>query len=143
MAEQPKKPVPVLDDLSRVYWDAAGEGRLLIQRCRACGEHQFYPRGHCVHCFGSDLEWVRASGTGRLHTFSVVYRTSDPTLAEDLPYVFAIVELDEGPRLTVNVVDTPPSELLCDMPVRVVFTRLSDEIALPNATARTNRQEET
>ena len=140
--EERQKPVPVLDDLSRVYWEAGGEGRLLIQRCRGCGEHQFYPRGHCVHCFGRDLDWVQASGAGRLHTFSVVHRTSDPAFADDVPYVFAIVELDEGPRLTVNVIDTPLSELCCDMPVRVVFSRLTDEIAVPNATASTERQEE-
>ncbi len=128
------KPLPVLDDLSRVYWKAAREGRLLLQRCRACGEHQFYPRRHCVHCFAPDTEWVDAKGTGRLHTFSVVYRTATPGFGEDVPYVFAIVELEEGPRLTVNVVDTPLEELRCDVPVRVVFTSATDDFALPNVT---------
>ena len=131
------KPLPVLgDDLSRAYWEAAREGRLLVQRCRACGEHQLYPRGHCVHCFAPDPEWVEAKGTGRLHTFSVVHRTATPGFAEEVPYVFGIVELDEGPRLTVNVVDTPLEELRCDLPVRVVFTRVTDELALPNVTRR-------
>ena len=131
------KPLPVLgDDLSRAYWEAAREGRLLVQRCRACGEHQLYPRGHCVHCFAPDPEWVEAKGTGRLHTFSVVHRTATPGFADEVPYVFGIVELDEGPRLTVNVVDTPLEELRCDLPVRVVFTRVTDELALPNVTRR-------
>ena len=130
------KPLPILDDLSRVYWEAAREGRLLVQRCRACGEHQFYPRRHCVHCFAPEPEWVEAKGTGRLHTFSVVHRTATPGFAEEVPYVFGIVELDEGPRLTVNVVDTPLEELRCDLPVRVVFTRVTDELALPNVTRR-------
>lgn len=131
------KPLPVLgDDLSRAYWGAAREGRLLVQRCRACGEHQFYPRRHCVHCFAPDPEWVEAKGTGRLHTFSVVHRTATPGFAEEVPYVFGIVELDEGPRLTVNVVDTPLEELRCDLPVRVVFTRVTDELALPDVTRR-------
>jgi uncharacterized OB-fold protein len=130
------RPLPVLDDLSRVYWGAACEGRLLLQRCQACGEHQFYPRRHCVHCFAPDPDWVEAKGTGRLHTFSVVHRTSAPGFAGDVPYVFAVVELDEGPRLTANVLDTPLDELACDLPVRVVFTRVSDEIALPNVTRR-------
>jgi uncharacterized OB-fold protein len=131
------KPLPVLgDDLSRAYWEAAREGRLLVQRCRACGEHQFYPRRHCVHCFAPDPEWVEAKGTGRLHTFSVVHRTATPGFAEEVPYVFGIVELDEGPRLTVNVVDTPLEELRCDLPVRVVFTRVTDELALPDVTRR-------
>lgn len=129
------KPLPVLgDDLSRTYWEAAREGRLLVQRCRACGEHQFYPRRHCVRCFAPKPEWVESKGTGRLHTFSVVHRTATPGFADEVPYVFAIVELDEGPRLTVNVVDTPLDELRCDMPVRVVFTPVTDELSLPNVT---------
>ncbi len=131
------KPLPVLgDDLSRAYWEAAREGRLLVQRCQACGEHQLYPRRHCVHCFAPEPEWVEAKGIGRLHTFSVVHRTATPGFAEEVPYVFGIVELDEGPRLTVNVVDTPLEELRCDLPVRVVFTRVTDELALPNVTRR-------
>lgn len=136
MSARPK-PLPVLgDELSRTYWEAAATGRLLLQRCRACGAHQHYPRGHCVRCFAPDPEWVEAAGSGRLHTFSVVRRTSDPSFADDLPYVFGIVELDEGPRLAVNVVDTPLEELACDLPVRIVFTPARNGIALPNATRR-------
>jgi uncharacterized OB-fold protein len=130
-----EKPLPVLgDELSRTYWEAAREGRLLIQRCAACGEYQFYPRGHCVRCFEPKPEWVEAKGTGRLHTFSVVQRTATAAFAEDVPYAFGIVELDEGPRLTVSVVDTPLEELACGMPVRIVFTSATAEITLPNVT---------
>jgi uncharacterized OB-fold protein len=131
------KPLPVLgDELSAGYWGAAREGRLLIQRCATCGEYQFYPRGHCVHCFADAPEWVEAKGTGRLHTFSVVHRTATPGFAGEVPYVFGVVELDEGPRLTVNVVDTPLDELACDLPVRIVYTKATDEITLPNVTRR-------
>jgi uncharacterized OB-fold protein len=129
------KPLPVLgDELSRTYWEAAREGRLLIQRCAACGEYQFYPRGHCVHCSAAGPEWIEANGTGRLHTFSVVHRTATQAFAEDVPYVVGILELDDGPRLTVNVVDTPLEELACDLPVRVVFTTVTQEITLPVVT---------
>jgi len=70
------KPLPVLgDDLSRAYWEAAREGRLLVQRCRACGEHQLYPRGHCVHCFAPDPEWVEAKGTDGMKR---LYRSPEP-----------------------------------------------------------------
>jgi uncharacterized protein len=130
-----RRPLPVLDELSGVYWRAAHEGRLLLQRCTSCGRHQFYPRGHCVHCFAADPAWVEARGTGRLHTFSVVHRTSAPAFRDEVPYVFAIVELDEGPRITANVVDVPIDRLVCDMPVRVVFTPLTGDLSLPNVTA--------
>lgn len=128
------KPLPVIDDLGRTFWSAAKEGRLLVQRCSACGTHQFYPRLHCITCGTPDPEWVQARGTGKLHTFSIVHRTADAAFAAEVPYAFGIVELDEGPRLTVNVVDTPLDELVCDMPVRIVFTNVTDEFALPNAT---------
>jgi uncharacterized OB-fold protein len=129
-----RKPLPILaDELSRTYWQAAREGRLLLQRCRACGGHQFYPRGHCARCHAPERpEWVEAKGTGRLHTFSIVYRTAEAAFREEVPYVFAVVELDEGVRLTANIVDTPFEELCCDMPVRVVLTCATEEIALPN-----------
>jgi uncharacterized OB-fold protein len=123
----------VPDDLSRPYWEGAREGKLVLQRCKSCGEHQFYPRPFCVACRGSDLEWVEASGRGRLHTFSVVHRTADRAFAAEVPYAFAVVELDEGPRLTVNVVDTPLDALRCDAPVRMVFTDLDDRTTIPNA----------
>ena len=127
------KPLPVLDDLSRPYWEAARKGTLLLQRCVTCGKHQFYPRPFCLACSGSDLEWIEATGTGRLHTFAVVRRTADPIFADDVPYVFAVVELSEGPRLTVNVVDTPLESLRCDMPVRIVFTEVDGDTVVPNA----------
>jgi uncharacterized OB-fold protein len=130
--ETPTKPVPISDDLSAPYWQAAREGRLVVQRCSACGAHQFYPRPFCLSCGGSGLEWVEASGRGRLHTFSVVHRTADRAFAGDVPYAFAVVELDEGPRITVNVVDTPLESLRCDMPVRVAFTEITDGVAVPN-----------
>jgi uncharacterized OB-fold protein len=128
----PSRQVPLPDDLSAPYWQAAREGRLLLQRCSSCGEHQFYPRPFCLACRESDLKWVEATGRGRLHTFSVVHRTADRAFAGDVPYAFGVVELDEGPRVTVNVVDTPLETLRCDMAVRVVFTKLDDEVALPN-----------
>ena len=126
------RPLPVVDDLTKPYWDAASEGRLLLQRCASCGEHQFYPRPFCLACEGDDLEWVEASGRGRLHTFSVVHRTADAAFQPMLPYAFGVVRLDEGPFLTVDVVDTPLEDLRCDLPVRIVFTEV-DGVALPNA----------
>ena len=126
------KPLPVLDDLNRPYWEAAREGRLLLQHCTNCGLFQFFPRPYCLRCSSGDLAWKGASGNGRLHTFSVVQRTADAAFADDVPYVFAVVELEEGPHMTVNVVDTPLHELRPDMPVTIVFTEAGDAV-LPNA----------
>ncbi len=125
------KPVPLTDGLSEQYWAAARDHRLLIQRCRHCGSYQFYPRLHCTTCFAPDPEWVEASGRGKLHTFSVVERSTNPEFAEDCPYVFAIVELDEGVRLATRIVATPPGRLACDAPVRVVWPEAAVGPPLP------------
>jgi uncharacterized OB-fold protein len=128
------KLLPIQDELSSHYWAAAREGRLEIQRCRTTGEHQFYPRAHCTVCFKCEPEWVAAKGTGTLYSFSVVNKAFNPGFTDATPYVFAIVRLDEGPHVTANIVDVAHDELECDMPVKVVFTELADDVVLPNFT---------
>jgi uncharacterized OB-fold protein len=134
MAAEPSGRPPIADEHSRAYWDAAAAGRLLIQRCSACGHLQFYPRRHCTACFAPDPDWQEARGTGRLHTFSVIHRTPNPEFAGECPYVFAVVELDEGVRMSTRIVDTPHDRLACDAPVRVVFTERSGGVTLPTFT---------
>ncbi len=133
-----EKPLPIVDDLTRPYWDAAREGRLLVQRCNGCGRHQWYPRVLCTACHGTDLAYVEAAGTGRLHAFSVVEKTPNIEFADDLPYVLAIIELDEGVRVAANIVDVPQEELRCELPLRVVFRPTADSsIVLPCFTGAT------
>jgi len=122
---------PLADQFSQAYWDAAHEGTLLIQRCRTCGRYQFYPRGHCVHCFAPDPEWTPASGRGRLHTYAVIRRTPNAEFAADCPYVLAIIELDEGPRMTARIVGEA-GDIACDQRVHAVFTAAGQAGVLPN-----------
>ena len=121
------RPLPLTDHRSEELWSAAAEGRLLVQACDACGAVQFYPRGHCVRCSGSELSWREASGRATLHTFSVLYRTPNAEFADDLPYVLAIVDLEEGVRMTSRVVDVELDRIRCDMPLQVVFRALSGD----------------
>jgi uncharacterized protein len=133
---------PLADGFSQAYWDAARAGTLLIQRCATCGRYQFYPRGHCAACFAPDPAWVPASGRGRLHTYTVVNRTPNAEFAADCPYVLAIVELDEGPRLTARIVGEAghlADGLVCDARVGVVFTpRITDKAARGDASVLPN-----
>lgn len=124
------KSVPYLDELAAAWYDAAREGRLLIQRCAACERFQFYPRAHCVHCHGARVVWHEASGRGRLHTFSVVRYTPNEEFAGEVPYVFAIVELEEGVRVSAQLVGADADALACELPVRVAFQR-RDDLVLP------------
>jgi uncharacterized protein len=87
------------------FWDAATRGELLIQRCPACGAFQFYPRPFCLACQAADPEWVASAGVGSVHAMTTVHLRVDPAL--EPPYVVAVVELDEGPRLVTNLVGEP------------------------------------
>ena len=91
------------DPLSAPLWEAAREHRLLLQRCDACGAHQHYPRPFCLACESDALSWVEARGTGTVYSQATVHVPLHPELSP--PYVIAVVELDEGPRLTTNIVD--------------------------------------
>ncbi|MCT9145535.1 Zn-ribbon domain-containing OB-fold protein [Streptomyces violarus] len=96
--------LPEPDAFTRTYWDAAAEGRLLIRRCRACGRAHHYPREFCPRCWSEDVTWEAASGRATLYTWSVVHRNDLPPFAERAPYVAAVVDLAEGPRMMTEVV---------------------------------------
>ena len=125
-------PLPVPTPETRPFWEAARRHELCVQRCRACGNHFFYPRAACPHCLADDLEWRRVSGRGTLHTFTVVHR-GQRGFPLPAPYVIAIVELAEGPRLMTNLIgiEPDPAKIRIGLPVEVVFEDVSAEIALP------------
>jgi uncharacterized protein len=127
-----KGPIPLPTPETRPFWEAARRHELQLQRCRACGRHLFYPRAACPHCLSADLEWRRASGRGTLHTFTVVHR-GQRDFPLGAPYVIAIVELAEGPRLMTNLVGVAPdpSAIRIGMPVEVTFEDVSADVALP------------
>jgi uncharacterized protein len=112
---------------SEEFFDASKDGRLLIQRCTACGKHQFYPRQVCVHCGEGTVEWAEASGRGTVHTFTVIHQQGMPGWRDETPYVAAIIALEEGVRMTSVVIGVEPSSVEIGMPVEVQFV---DEGAL-------------
>ncbi|MDO8613979.1 MAG: Zn-ribbon domain-containing OB-fold protein [Dehalococcoidia bacterium] len=130
MAQIPR-PLPRPSPFSRPFWEAARRHELMIQRCSSCQSHIFYPRYNCPHCGSRDLEWVKASGRAKVYTYTVARRPTHPAFADRVPYVIAIVELEEGPRLTTNIVDCDPESVRIDMPVEVGFEDVDEEISLP------------
>jgi uncharacterized OB-fold protein len=122
--------LPQPDLETREYWEATARGELLIKHCNACGRDFFYPRTYCPYCWSGDTVWKRASGRGSIYTFTVVHQNDLPPFKERLPYVVAIIELDEGVRMTSNV-DAAPEDVRCGMPVKVSFrqeARSEDDI---------------
>lgn len=109
-------PLPDPDAVAVPWWKAAGEGRLLFQRCPSCAHAQFYPRALCTHCAATP-EWQEASGRGKVHTFTVVRQMGAKPFRERLPYVVAMIELEEGVRMMTNVTDCPVEEVRIGMAV--------------------------
>ena len=108
-------PAPIVDSFTAPFWQAAGEGTLLIRRCKACGEADWYPRPFCPHCSSDDTDWEPASGGGTIYSFTVTRR------AGPVPYVLAYVTLDEGVTMMTNIVDCDLDSIKIGQPVRLVF----------------------
>ena len=125
------KPLPRPDNVSRDYWAAAARGELVIQECVSCGERQFYPRAFCTSC-GGETRWITASGQGIVHTFTVIRQYGMPPFKDELPYVVAMVKIAEGPMIMGNVTGCPVDDVHIGMPVEVQFTKIDDEIGIPN-----------
>ena len=125
-----KKPLPRIDEESRGYWEALARHELYFQRCRACGTRRLPPRALCPSCLSAATEWVRASGRGTVYSFTVTYQNQAPGFREEVPYVLAVVRLDEGPQLMTNVVGCAPDAVRIGMPVEVVFEDVTAEVTL-------------
>lgn len=125
------KPRPVVQPWARPYWDATLRQRLVLQHCEACNRTIHYPRIACPHCGSENLGWREASGRGTVYSYTVVENNAPSAFLADMPYVVAIVELAEGVRMLTNIVDCDHRTLRCDMPVEVVFEKLSEEFVLP------------
>lgn len=113
--------VPEADAFTRPYWDAAAEGRLLLRHCDACGRAHHYPREFCPRCWSEDVRWRPASGRATLYTWSVVHRNDLPPFGGRVPYVAAVVDLAEGPRMMTEVVGCAEGALRIGMELTVAF----------------------
>ena len=125
-----QRPAPIADTDSAPYWQAANERRLLIQYCPRCDRHQFYPRLLCRVCLGP-VTLVEAAGTGVIYSFTVVHRAPP---GFDTPYVVALVDLDEGPRMMANLVGAAPAQAAIGQRVRVTYEDIGEGRLLPQFT---------
>ena len=108
-------PAPPSNPETKAFWDGAAHGKLLIKKCRACGESHYYPRALCPHCLSDATEWQATAGTGTLYSYSVMRRA-------EVPYAIAYVTLDEGPTMMTNLVDCDFDGLRIGQRVKLKFT---------------------
>lgn len=125
---RPDFPLPDTEwEPTRGYWAAAARGELAVPRCGACGAYAWYPTESCPACGHSSFTWTTMSGRGQLFAWTVVRHAFLPQFSAEVPYVPALVALDEDPavRIVTRIVDCDPTHLSVDLPVRVVFRPLS------------------
>ena len=136
MTTEYKKPLPrpIHAKLSAPFWEGAKRHELMMPRCINCDKFHFYPREECPRCFSQKIEWAKVSGRGRLHTYTIVHQTAQAVFQEDAPHVYAVVQLDEGPRMISNVVDSQMKPFLeglqVDMPLVAVYDDVTPEWTL-------------
>jgi uncharacterized protein len=126
-------PVPQASDLNRFYWDAVNEHRLELLRCQSCGHYVHYPRPICNRCQSDQVAPEEISGRGTLYSYTLIMQASHPYFVDKVPYLIAIVAIDEEPEIHIptGLVDCEESDLRCDMPVEVVYQEVTPTLTLP------------
>lgn len=126
-----EKPLPVIDPGTEPFWTAARDHRLSIPRCRSCGHHHFYPRELCPHCHSDDIEWCDAGGRGTVYSYTIARRPAGPAFAPDVPYVIALITLDEDVRMLTNIVTDDVETVRIGSRVEVRFDDVTPAVTLP------------
>ena len=128
---QSQKPIPIMQPWTETFWKGTKQGKLLIQKCRECGSKVFFPKKLCPDCWSESMEWVESSGKATVYTFTIMKDMVEPKFMGDLPYVLAMVDLEDGIRMTTRIVNCSPENVSIGMEVQVVFEDISPECALP------------
>jgi uncharacterized OB-fold protein len=127
------RPIPVPNEWTKPFWEAAKQGVLALQQCQSCGHFQHPPYATCVNCISTDLAFKPVQGRGTIYAYTIMYHTGDQRFVAAVPYASIIVELDEakGALLAGNLLDAPYTEAKVGRRVEVVFQKLNDDITLP------------
>ena len=126
-----KKPLPRITPDNKPFWDGCRRHELLLAECNSCHKVHLPPGPCCPFCFSDDVGWREASGRGTISAWTVVHREWFEAFRADLPYNAAQIELEEGPRLTANIVNIDNSDLTVGLAVEVVFDDVTNELTLP------------
>ena len=125
------KPMPPLNRETKPFWDSMKEHNMRLQRCADCGKIRHYPRPVCDSCLSMNSEWVRASGKGTVHSWTVSHHAFHPAFLADLPLTLVTVDLEEGVRICAQMRDVKPDGLSIDMPVKVGYEDATADVTLP------------
>ena len=125
------KPLPTTEPETEEFWKATKRHELFLQRCNACGEVIHFPRVMCYRCLSEDLGWFKSTGLGSVYSFTIIHQVAHLGFESEVPYVYAIIDLDDGARMISNVVNIEPSTVEVGMRVKVTFDDVTPEISIP------------
>lgn len=125
------KPVPEPTVDSAPFWAGLEQHRLLLQKCAGCGRIRHYPRPMCDACYSTAVNWIEASGRGKVHSWTITHHAFVPGFRDEVPYVLATVDLDEGVRMNAQLRGVEPATLRIGLPVRVDYERARAGLTLP------------
>ena len=133
MTTEVSAPLPLPNELTTPFWEGSAQGQLVIQSCNACGHLQHAPEPVCSACLSFDLGSAAVSGKGTVYTYCIATQAFHPWFADKLPFVIAVVELDEQPglKMITNIVDVDPDSVSVGDRVEVTFSPLGEGFMLP------------
>lgn len=133
MADLTNKPLPVITDLTRPFWTAAKNRKLVLQKCQRCETFNFHPKPWCIECGSRELVWTDAKPMGTVYSFTIsrTVAMNYPGWEKDLPVLLCLIDLDDGARMYAQVTDCSPEEIRIGMRVKVHFEDISDEAGIP------------
>jgi uncharacterized protein len=124
------KPLPTPTPTSAPFWDGLKDGVIKLQKCNDCGAWVFYPRSRCSSCLSDSLEWREVSGNATLYTFTIARQPTSPHFAAEVPQQLAVVELDEGVRLTTTLTNVNEADIRIGMRLKPYFEFVTDDVTL-------------
>jgi uncharacterized OB-fold protein len=125
------KPLPQPNADDKFFWDGCKEHKLLFQKCQNCGLVRWPPSIICPNCYSRNTETFEATGKGKIYTYAVYHQAYHQGFEHEVPYITAIIELEEGPHFLSNIIGCEPGNVSCDMPVEVVWEDVTREFSLP------------
>ena len=126
-----EKPLPVITEETAPYWEYCKKHELRMQKCTQCSYIRFPISIVCPNCHSMESEWTKLSGKGKVYSFIIFRQAYHESYKDDIPYVVAIIQLDEGPRMESNIIGCKVEDVKIDMPVEVCFNDVTEEISLP------------
>jgi uncharacterized protein len=125
------KPLPKPNADTQPFWDSCREHKLRFQKCKVCGYVRWPAALICPKCHSQEAEWVEVSGKGKVYSYTVFHAVYEPSFAQEVPYVVAVIDLEGGTHFLSNVIGCKPNEVYCDMPVELVWEDATPEFNLP------------